>query len=61
MTAANTDRGGKLADNAGDSRFAVNIGVAGVVLLIVAGVVGWVAMGPTLFHLMATGIGWLCM
>ena len=49
------------AQEAGESRLTAYVFYAGIALLVAAGIAGWLAMGPTLFHLMATGIGWLCM
>ena len=61
MTSASADKSPQSMDEDGGNRLAINIAIAGIVLLIVAGILGWIAMGPSLFHLMATGIGWLCM
>ncbi|MCB1474024.1 MAG: hypothetical protein H6884_07895 [Rhodobiaceae bacterium] len=43
------------------ARNAVRLAVAAIVLLALAGGLGWVLMGPALFYEMATGLGWLCM
>ena len=61
MTAADTQTGNRETEAVGGDRMAINFAVFGAVLLFAAGALGWIMMGPTLFHLMATGIGWLCM
>jgi hypothetical protein len=38
----------------------VRVAIAAIVLFTLAGIAGWMVMGPSLFYAMATGIGLLC-